>query len=87
MICMYVCYMLFNKYSILNTVLIGHFYRATSDVTAACVCLSVCLFVTRRHCIETTGRIELAFGTHPTVCYKEIRVPPKIRVLPSGTLS
>ena len=26
------------------------------------VCMSVCLSVTSRYCIETTGRIELVFG-------------------------
>ena len=48
--------------------------------------------VTSRYCIETTGRIELVFGvglpsTYPTLCSKEIWLSPKIRVLPSGTLS
>ena len=48
--------------------------------------------VTSRCCIETTGRIELVFGvglpsTYPTLCSKEIWLSPKIRVLPSGTLS
>jgi len=41
--------------------------------------------------IETIGRIELVFGmeasTCLTLCYKEIWVSSKIRVLPSGTLS
>ena len=56
------------------------------------VCLSVRLSVlTSRYCIETTGRIEPVFGieaffTYPALCYNEIRVSPKIRVLSSGTL-
>jgi len=54
--------------------------------------LSSCVSVTCRYCIEMTGRIELVFGmeahsTHPTLCYKEIWISPKIRVLPSVTLS
>jgi len=48
--------------------------------------------VTSWYCIETNGRIELflAWGllsTHPTLCYKEICVPPEIRVLSFVTLS
>jgi len=47
----------------------------------------------RCHRIETTSRIELDFGTeasfhlYPTPCCEEFWVSPKIRVLPSGTLS
>jgi len=57
-----------------------------------CVCLSIRLSVTSRYWIETTGQIELVLAIHasfayPSPYYKEIRVPPKIRVLPSGTLS
>ena len=51
--------------------------------------------VTRRYCTETTARIELFLATeasfhlsyNSTMCCKEIRIPPKRRVLPSGTLS
>jgi len=44
--------------------------------------------VTSRSSIETTERIELFLAwelssTYPTLCYKDIRVPLKIRVLPS----
>ena len=42
--------------------------------------------------VETDEQIELVFGTQPflylsyiLVCYKEIPVLPKLRVLPSGT--
>jgi len=54
--------------------------------------LSVCPSVTSRYCIETTGRIGLVLArrlpsTYTTLCYKEIWVSPKIRVLPSRTLS
>ena len=53
---------------------------------------SVCLSVTNRCCIETTGRIELILAWRllfaiPTMCYKENWVSPEIRVLPSGILS
>jgi len=57
------------------------------------LCLSVCPSVTSRRYIETgEQQIELilAHGL-PSTCLtprrKEIRAPPKIRVLPSGTLS
>ena len=46
----------------------------------------VCLSVTSRYCIETTGQIELVWGMTggflPSIpdCYIEIRVFPKIRV-------
>ena len=67
-----------------------------SAVFAVVLCLSIRLSVrpsvTSRYCIETTGRIELVLARRlpsicPTLCYKEIWVSPKIRVLPSGTLS
>ena len=54
----------------------------------------VCLFVIRQYHIETTGWIELFFwregstySIYATLCCKESRVSPKMRVLPSGTLS
>jgi len=56
------------------------------------ICPSVCLSVTSRHCIETSGQIELVLKcrlppNYPRLCYKEIWVPPNTRALPSGTLS
>jgi len=64
---------------------------------SSCVPVSVRLSVrssaTSRYYIETTGRIELVFGTYaffhlyPTLHYKEIWVSPKIRKLSSETLS
>jgi len=56
-------------------------------VLAPCPSVSV----TSRSSIETTERIELFLAwelssTYPTLCYKDIRVPLKIRVLPSDTL-
>ena len=62
------------------------------------VAMALCLFlppsITSRYCIETIGLIEMVLAwrlssTYPTLCYKpkEIRVPPKIREIPSGTLS
>jgi len=50
---------------------------------SVCLCLSVS--VTIRYCVETTGQIEVVFVMD--VCCKEMCVPPKIRALPSGTLS
>ena len=51
-------------------------------------CLSVCLSQVG---VETDKRIGLVLAwelpsTYPTLCYKEIQVSSKIRVLPSGTL-
>jgi len=69
--------------------------RYASDVFAVVVCPSVCLFVrpsvTSQHCIETSGRIKLFLAwklpsSYPGLCYKEIWVSLKMRVLPSGTL-
>ena len=56
------------------------------------MCLSVCLSVTSRYCIETATRIELDFGTQVLldlsyIVLKDVRVSPKIRILLSGTLS
>jgi len=53
--------------------------------------LCLCLSVTSRCSIETDERIELVLAwdlssTYPTLCYKEIRISSKIRVLPSGNL-
>ena len=60
------------------------------------VCLSIrlsaCLSITHRRCIETTKRNELVFWNVCflplilCVCYKEIRVSPKIRLHPAGTV-
>jgi len=55
--------------------------------------LSVCLSVTSQHCTKTTVglRIQLVFFgiqlPYIALCFKEIQVSPKIRVVPSGTLS
>ena len=60
-----------------------------APVLALCLCLSVS--VCHKLCsIETAGRINLVLAwrlllTSPTLCFKEIQVPTKIRVLPSGT--
>ena len=48
------------------------------------VCLSVCLSVTRRYCIERAGRIEEVLterlpSDYPSLCWELIRVSPKIR--------
>ena len=60
-------------------------------VLAMALCLSVSLSlylsVTSRCSVEVVGRIELVFGmeaffpTSPTLCFKEIQVSTKIRVL------
>ena len=48
---------------------------------SVCLCLCLCSSVTsRRSTSEMDKRIELVFDTK-TMCYKEIRVSPKIRVL------
>ena len=54
------------------------------------VCLSVCLSVTHRYCIETAAGMELFLEhelphTNPKLklCFKEIGASPKIRELPS----
>ena len=54
------------------------------------VCMAVYVSVTSRCFIETDGRNNLVFGmgllsTSPTLCFKEIQVSTKIRVLPSKT--
>jgi len=55
------------------------------------VCPPVCPSVTRRYCVETAARLELIFCIdfpRPILrCFREIRVSPKIWVLPTGTLS
>jgi len=56
------------------------------------VVMCLCVSVTRQYCIEMAAWIELIFACRfPSICatmyFKEIRVPLKIRVLPSGTLS
>jgi len=58
-----------------------------SLVFAVIMCPSVCLSVTSQYCIETSwfSAWELPLMTYPIPCCKEILVPPKIRVLPSGT--
>jgi len=65
--------------------------RYSSAVFAVVVCPSVYHKPVPGYHIETIGRIELVFGmeasTCLTLCYKEIWVSSKIRVLPSGTLS
>jgi len=77
------------------------FYRATlcqRSIIAVVVglsvslSLSVCLSVTSRYCIETSGRIELVLAWRlPSTCFtlhwKERWVSPNTRALPSGTLS
>jgi len=60
--------------------------RFAGAIYAVVMCPPVYLSVTSRYCIETTGRIELVFGTYSTPCCKEIWVSPKIRVLSSRTL-
>jgi len=57
------------------------------SVLSVCVCVSV----TSRSYFKTAERITLGFGTGASfhlslyliLCYKEIRVPPKIRELSS----
>jgi len=61
--------------------------RYASAVFALSVCLSVHRSITSRYCIETTGRFKLVLAwrlhsTYPILCYQEIWVSPKVRVLP-----
>jgi len=73
--------------------------RRYASVGISCRRVSVCVSVTpltRRYCIETAAQIEticclqlsldLCYTQH-TLCFREIRVSLKTRVLPSGTLS
>jgi len=60
--------------------------------TSAVLATALCLTVTSRYCVERLdgSRWLLARelpSTYPTPCCKKIRVPQKIRVLHSGTLS
>jgi len=55
-----------------------------------CVRLSVCLSVTSRCCIETTGRIELVLAWMLASCHCIVRkfgYLSEIRILPSGIMS
>jgi len=69
------------------------FTRATPMLARLlAVVISVCVSVTRRYCIETAARIELIFAhrfpsTYAALFFRQIRVLPKIRSLPLGTLS
>ena len=68
-------------------------YASAVYAMALCLCLSVCL------CLSEVGVLLKWLNglsgfltwrlpsTYPTLCYKEIVLTPKIRVLPSGTLS
>jgi len=63
----------------------GYVYLLPRDAMLALVLAMARCFV------EADGRMELVFGmgafsTYHTLCFKEIRVPPTIRVLPHGTL-
>ena len=54
------------------------------------VCLSVCLSVTSRCSVGRDGRSNLVLArgllsTSPTLCFQEIQVSTKIRIVPSGT--
>jgi len=60
-------------------------------VLAMALCLSVRLSDTSRSSIETDKGIGMFLArklssTYPMLCYKEVWVPPTIRVLPSRTL-
>jgi len=66
--------------------------RCYASTGTSHVRVSVCLSVTSRSSVETAECIELVFAwellsTHPALRQKQILVSPKIRVLPSGTLS
>jgi len=72
--------------------LLARYRPVLSSCVRPSVRLSVCPSVTSRHCIGTTGQIELVSAwwlpsTNPALRCTEIWVSPKIRVFPSGTLS
>jgi len=50
--------------------------------------MCLCLSFTSRCSVKRDERINLVFGMEvcPTLCFKEIEVSTKIRLLPSGTL-
>ena len=54
--------------------------------------VSVCPSITSRYCVETADQIELVFdmgaflGLFCTLCCREVRLTPTIRVLPSAIL-
>jgi len=60
---------------------------------SAVLVIARCMSVTTRCSVKTFGRIELVIGmdvsnsTNPALCYKEIGVSAKVRVLPSESLS
>ena len=59
-------------------------------MSSPCVRLSVCLSVTSRCCIETTGRIELVLSWMLASCHCIVRkfgYLSEIRILPSGIMS
>jgi len=65
-----------------------HIFFTARRYASAVLAVVVCLSVTSRYCIETTGRIELVLArglssTYPTPCYKEIRVS---RTVPNSRL-
>ena len=56
------------------------------------VCVCVCMSVISQSSVETTGRIELfsarrLSSAYFTLCIEEIRLSPKIKELPDGTLT
>jgi len=52
------------------------------------ITMCLCLSFTSRCSVKRDERINLVFGMEvcPTLCFKEIEVSTKIRLLPSGTL-
>jgi len=61
-------------------------------VLSSCVCPSVCpsqacIVIVSKRLDDSSWHVTWQLSsTYPTLCCKEIRVPPKIRILPSGTL-
>jgi len=67
------------------------YHRETPCCRRVSVCPSVCLSVTSRYCTKNDQTDRAGFGldlllTYCKLCYKEIRLLPKIRVFPTGTL-
>ena len=76
----------YHSCSVVETVGWVFAYIGSSMKTMWCYA-SMVLAGTSPCSVEMAGGIELVFCTYPTLCFKEIQEPPKIRVLLSGTLS
>jgi len=64
-----------------------HRFLLYGGILSSCVCPCVCLSIACCYCMKTTAQIQLGYCTelipftYPALCYKKIRVFPKIRFL------